>query len=234
MSPILVWNMFKVLTCTQTNMNIHVPIYVINIGVPVSDHGILFGRHLWCLLCTAWTATIFKAEKNETTVANSGLGTVACQYSTADMAYRPHFKQWEKRLTTDIKHDLTFGSYQAVPATVLKKKRCSYWRFVINEELESDYCAHCLFSYHSHWYLKEFNGIDYSTVVQVFETITPPFIWTHRNPRSVWCCVGPVWVRLPSVMCSRLAVSLSSLLTPTFYHFLKFLTGKGLSESLTS
>lgn len=122
MSLILVWNMFKVLPCTLTNMNIHIPIYVINIGVPVSHHSILFGKCLWCLLCTARTATIFKAEKNETTVANSGLGTVACQYSTANMAYLPHFKQWEKRLTTNITHDLTFVPYQAVPATVLRKK----------------------------------------------------------------------------------------------------------------
>lgn len=103
-------------------MNIHIPIYVINIGVSVSDHGILFGRHVWCLLFTAWTSTIFKAEKNETIVADSGLGTVKCQYSTADMAYLPDFEQWEKRLTTDIKHVLAFGSYQAAPVTVLKKK----------------------------------------------------------------------------------------------------------------
>lgn len=50
MSPFLVWIMFRVLI--QTNMNIHIPIYVINIGVSVSDHGLLFGRHLLCLLFT--------------------------------------------------------------------------------------------------------------------------------------------------------------------------------------
>lgn len=51
-----------------------------------------------------------------------------------------------------------------------------------------------------------------------------------RIPHSVWFCVGLDWARLPSVMCCRQAVSQSSLLIPTFFHFLKSLTGKGLPK----
>lgn len=40
-----------------------------------------FCRHLWYLFFTAQTAAMFKAEKNETIVAHSGLGTIKAVYS---------------------------------------------------------------------------------------------------------------------------------------------------------
>lgn len=38
------------------------------------------------------------------------------------MAYPPHLEQQEKRVTTDIKHVLTFGWYEAAIAAVQSKE----------------------------------------------------------------------------------------------------------------
>lgn len=38
------------------------------------------------------------------------------------MAYPPHLEQQEKRVTTHIKHVLTFGWYEAVTAAVQSKE----------------------------------------------------------------------------------------------------------------
>lgn len=49
-----------------------------------------------------------------------------------------------------------------------------------------------------------------------------------RSLRSVLFYVEPAWGRLCSAMFFKLDVSLSSLLTPTFYLSLRFWTGRGL------
>lgn len=46
---------------------------------------------------------IFKSEKNETSVAYSGLSTIKCQRGVANVACPPHLEQRQKKATTNIK-----------------------------------------------------------------------------------------------------------------------------------
>lgn len=55
-------------------------------------------------------------------MAYGGLSTIKCQQHVADVAYPPHLEQQEKRVTTDIKHVLTSGWYEAVTAAVESKE----------------------------------------------------------------------------------------------------------------
>lgn len=75
-----------------------------NNSIPVLDQCILFAP------------APVQSEKNESAAAYGGLSTIKCQHHVAAMAYPPHLEQQEKRVTTDIKHVLTFGWYEAVTA----------------------------------------------------------------------------------------------------------------------
>lgn len=46
---------------------------------------------------------ISKSEKNETSVAYSGLSTIKCQRGVANVARPPHLEKREKKATTNIK-----------------------------------------------------------------------------------------------------------------------------------
>lgn len=74
-------------TCTQRKVGIHIPIYMINISIPVSDS------------CTSFAQV---PENNDTTVVSCGLRNIKCQHCIADVADPAHLEQ--RRKESDGRH----------------------------------------------------------------------------------------------------------------------------------
>lgn len=68
-------------TCTQADLDSHVPVYMVNISIPASDYCVLFAQVavMFILLSQQKTAAIFKSGEIKITVAYRGLGALKCQ-----------------------------------------------------------------------------------------------------------------------------------------------------------
>lgn len=70
-----------VFTCTQTDLDIHVPVHMVNISIPASDFCVLFAQAavMFILFPQPKTAAIFKIGEIKITMAYCGLGALKCQ-----------------------------------------------------------------------------------------------------------------------------------------------------------